>query len=731
MRTLSDTLLAAQKVADKDALYKIVLTHGENEYTYDKSRILDIDPEEEPYSQKAKLLLSNSDGTLTDLDLKGYQGVISFGAVTGEGDEYSANAPLWVIDQQLNSSPSGLYCELSLIGIMNLLAEDRASEPYNPDEDDEDTVKDLINAILGATLDCFSHCKAWEVVWDSEDDLIDSFQPKDGFKILTNWCRLAVLRKLLDFTKCVARPEADGKIHIFNPTISGEVYDYEYERAVEGKHPFWSKAYRKSLVIPNYIIVKSRKNDTDKYEGEAKDQDSIDALATNGYNGEIRQYKLARLQSDDEAKDIAEATIGKYQLHANMGGAEVPMNVGAEIFDYVKVTDDRESDYRVGNVGHISRHIKRGRRSGHWTMNFSFGGWLSVRGLASDLNVYPDGILPYYEELFVENLYTTYIYAQMIDVDFLSAFTAHMGQLTAGEIKIGTGTLEPAGTATGGSNITLEDTGASWDVDEWSGEDIVVVIDRVKYTRAVSSNTETIITLAALPDGVEVAVGTEYFIGKITVASGDSYFVKGSGSGTATGGSTTTLEDSSKDWETDEHKGKQLSIIKNGYWYQRKVTSNEATTLHFDELPSYEPFTGFRLWADSELGRIAGFKEGVMQFYTGSDGVLYAGGGKVLLDKEGVSVKDNRLFRAFDEDTEIGYLYVGNAGWGIIANSGKNIVIGLNADTPGDIIFNTPDGAVVKGISDGYTNLGSIGTQFKGGYFKSRLKIPVGTDMYD
>jgi len=647
MRTLSDKLKAAQQAASIDALSKIVLTHGATTHTYTRDRILDIDSTEEPYRQEAKVLLNNSDGVLTDLDLKGYQGVISFGAVTDDGNEYSANAPLWVRAQKLNSSPGILSCELSLIGIMNLLAEDRASEPYNPDEDNDDTVKTIINAILGATLDCFSHCKAWDVVWDSEDSLINSFKPKDGLRIYTNGSRLAVLRRLLDYTHCVARAEDDGKVHIFNPTISGEVYDYEYVRAVASGHPFWAKAYRKSLVIPNYIIVKSRKDDTDKYSGEAKDQDSIDALATNGYNGEIRQYKLARLESDADATNIAEAILSKYKLHADMGGAEVPMNVGAEVFDYVKVTDDRESDYRVGNIGYIGRHYKpgRGKAGTQWSLNFSFGGWLSVRGLASNLNVYPDGLQQYFEEIFVENLYATYIYAQMIDVEFLSALTANMGQLTAGEIKIGTGTLEPTGTATGGSNTTMEDTEASFTPDEFIGEDIRVVIDGVAYTRTVSSNTAWEIYFDALPVGVEVASGTQYFIGKITVASGDSYFVRGTGAGTATGGSTTSLVDSSKEWEIDEHKGKQVRIIKTGnYWYQRKITSNEATTLHFDELPAYSPFTGFRLWTDTELGRIAGFKDGVLQFYSGSDGYLYAGGGAVILNKAGLDIQGELLW---------------------------------------------------------------------------------------
>ena len=67
MRTLSDTLSAAQKTTPKNALIKIVLTQGANEYTYTKSRILISDHREESLSQKAEVLLDNSDGALTNL----------------------------------------------------------------------------------------------------------------------------------------------------------------------------------------------------------------------------------------------------------------------------------------------------------------------------------------------------------------------------------------------------------------------------------------------------------------------------------------------------------------------------------------------------------------------------------------------------------------------------------------------------------------------------------------
>lgn len=736
MRVLSGTLETDQKKAGLPALVRIVLT-GANTYTYYKTRILDINHTEEPYSQRATVTLDNSDKTLTALDYKGYSGVISYGITTSAGDVYSPCAPLTVIGQQFESSQGRLVCRLELIGIPNLMAEDRASGSYVPTTSDADTVKDLIRQIAGDTgvtmMPVFNHCTTYNITFDSEDTLIDVYEPQDGFRIYTNGSRLAAIRRLLDFTKCVMRAEDDGKLHILEPTITSDTYKYEYKLLVADEHTFFSKAYRKRLVIPNYIVCQSNTDDYPQYSGVAEDATSY-ALVPK------RQYINTRLADDDQGKDIATAVLSKYQLHAEMGAADVPMNCGAEVFDYVKVTDSRENDNRIGNLGHLTRHWNAKKKE--WRMTFSFGGWLSVRGLASDLQVYPDGLEQNIKEMFIENLYAQYIYAQMIDVDYLSALTAQMGLLLAGEIRLGTGVLDPTGTATGGSQTTLEDSGASWTPDEWIGEDLRVVIDGVAYTRAISDNTETELTIAALPAGVEVASGDSYYLGIIAVASGDQYFIKSLGLLTATGGSTTTIVDSGETWATNEHADKPVYIIKNGYRYERTVTSNTADTLTIPVMPDYVPFNGLRLWYDStySIGRIAGYVEGVLQYYTGSDGYLYAGGGNVILNADGVSIYGDSLFRVF-WDTTLKALISGYETYVALVTA-NDIDLHLATGGTGNIVIQTASGYALKPIGNLQSNLGTASyrwneSRIKKGYFGesaddgSRLRIPVGTDMYD
>lgn len=50
--------------------------------------------------------------------------------------------------------------------------------------------------------------------------------------------------------------------------------------------------------------------------------------------------------------------IERYELDAERGFATVPMNVGQELWDYVKVTDSRQGDTRIGNIQYLSSSVK-------------------------------------------------------------------------------------------------------------------------------------------------------------------------------------------------------------------------------------------------------------------------------------------------------------------------------------------------------------------------------------
>ena len=172
-------------------------------------------------------------------------------------------------------------------------------------------------------------------------------------------------------------------------------------------HVFFSKALRNRLVIPNKVVVSSRTNDDPQYSGSATDAASYDLLPKT-------EYQQMRLTSNVEAQNIAEAILSKYQLNAEMGAANVPMNCGAEVFDYVKVTDAREGDYRIGNIGSLTRNYSPGK----YTLSFSFGNWLTVRKLLNDLETNSD-VGNYFAKLIVDNLYAKHIKADSLDMVWL------------------------------------------------------------------------------------------------------------------------------------------------------------------------------------------------------------------------------------------------------------------------------------------------------------------------
>jgi len=87
----------------------------------------------------------------------------------------------------------------------------------------------------------------------------------------------------------------------------------------------------------------------------------------------------------------------------------VPMNLGAELYDYVKVTDSREGTTITGNIGYIRWQYTPGK----YQMSFGFGGWLSMRKTMIALEGESGGNTPW--DAVFNALYAKYIKVEMID----------------------------------------------------------------------------------------------------------------------------------------------------------------------------------------------------------------------------------------------------------------------------------------------------------------------------
>ena len=704
------------------------MTHGEDSYTYDQARILKIDHPEEPYSQKAEVTLDNSDNVLTSIALKGFQGVISYGLKTTAGNEYSATAPLTVIGQRFDSSPGKLSCLLSLVGIPNLLSDDRAYSSYIPESTDTKTVKTLINEILGATLACFNHCTAYEIVYDSEDSLLDTYKPKDSIRIYVGTSRLAIVRRLLDFTKCVMRAEDDGKIHIFQPTISGTTYDYEYN--LPSGHTLFSKAYQQRLVIPNYVTVKSQDDDDPQYSGYASDATSY-ALLPKKYP------KQMRLESNAQAEDIAEAILSKYQLEAEGGAADVPLNVGQEVYDYIKVTDARQNDVRTGNIGYLQRHYS----PKEWRMTFGFGAYfsmLSARKTLAELETYTDSG-GYFDRLMVKDLFAENIKADNIDMvwldpegnidlsligdnlDGLANGTTYARvkalHLDAGQIKLDENVYYASGynPNTKRRNFTAEPT-TPYDLgDMWTDGAVLKRCTTARATGAYQAADWTAVGIDEIADGTTYKrlLATQISAGKIslsdqcTYATGynpnekrrtftatpttpydvgdlwmDASVVKRCTTARATGAyvagdwTATTLDaivngtTYGRVAVTDISSGHILlsSTIKSGEWYNESGVEIDASH-------------GINIYGTNNALTTRATKAGTIQCYVGTDGAIYAGAGAVKLDASGIIVTGQYL--KLVNGAYYGWVYVGGTGdLNVMSYNGK---VALTADS--DIIL--------------------------------------------
>lgn len=407
---------------------------GQTTKGYDINRVIQIRYTEEEDNIIAEVLLDNSDAVLTGIDFEQYQCVYSRGYNTGvarsawaantvyavdaivvpttvngyqyrctvagtshatteptwgtalgvtqtdgtvtwemdgnTGDEYVPRSPMKVDGQEFISSETQLQCRLYLLGLPNQMKQDKAESAYDQLDTDTNTVKDLLDAIAGATLTPYTNYSAVTLTYDTgyDDGIIDSYAPKDYFFVPINENRDDKIQELLNYTKCKRRAEPDGAIHILLPTTSGTTYDYEYRLEVSGYHTFFEKNLRNRFVNPNKEVVRTPPTYDVQYTGSATSATSY-ALSPKIHT----TYR--RLASDVQAAAIAAAIVERYELDAERGSAVVPMNCGQEIFDYIKVTDSSEGTTRTGNVQYIQENCKVAgdRDDGYYNMTIRFG----------------------------------------------------------------------------------------------------------------------------------------------------------------------------------------------------------------------------------------------------------------------------------------------------------------------------------------------------------------------
>jgi hypothetical protein len=271
--------------------------------------------------------------------------------------------PVKVFTQTYTSRGGLLTVTLDCKGIITMMDDERAS---TKESSDTLTVKQWIEAICGATSSAYSHCVPYGTMWHNTDPTLDIIPGKLSFEIPVNEMRSDALRFLLDRANIVMRPERDGLLHFFTPKTSGD-YDCVYE--LKGDHTFYSKDSIKTAILPNYIVIRGKKDDngTPTVSATASDAPSV------ALHGEWRYYEeMGGLTTNEQCSQVATALLNSVKSNAKTAAINVPMDCFRRIYEWVNTVDVREGSTRDGNIGYINRYFTEDG----YRMDVGYGGWL-------------------------------------------------------------------------------------------------------------------------------------------------------------------------------------------------------------------------------------------------------------------------------------------------------------------------------------------------------------------
>jgi hypothetical protein len=287
----------------------------------------------------------------------------------GGTPDYITYAPMKCVGCEYDSRQGVLTATYICWGAMRQMQEDRAASEYIPATDTKPS--ELIDLFLTGSGAPYNGggVTAWTTDWTgvTKATAIDFFLPSGGYKVNANTNRLSALRQILDNSYVFMRHEADGNIHLLKPVTTGTTYDYEYH--LDDVHTFFQKTDIRLTTYPAAVTV---------YGGLWDDDTSAYQYHGHSGGGTANYFvQFESLVSDAECATLALAIFTNILINKKTCDAVVPMNCTAQLFDYCKITDDREGSWLAGTVGYIKRTFE----SGTFRMQIKFGGWQSERAM--------------------------------------------------------------------------------------------------------------------------------------------------------------------------------------------------------------------------------------------------------------------------------------------------------------------------------------------------------------
>ncbi len=509
---------------------------------------------------------------------------------------------------------------------------------------------------------------------------------------------------------------------------------YEYEFDVAGEHTFLSKSVRNRFINPNKEIVASHPDHSPSYTGNYTSATSygLDAKTHTTYK---------RLVSDAQATAIATAKIQSSELDAERSFAVVPMNVGQELWDYVKITDSRSGDSVTGNIQYIQRKVAIHLTNQPLTFSMQIAlGKPSLAGMIAGMLASGEEASAVSGRLSNENLLTMiqditeYLKANAEKTVWVEESAvknlddvndgANYKRLLATQVSAGKIYLSDASTYKVGYDpntkrrVFVATPTTPYDIgDLWQDATTVKRCTTARASGAYVAGDWTATTLSAIADDATNSklLTTDVTAGHIkltsyTDVSGKWYdtggvlieadsgiaiygaynsFITGllisdiSAFANAGGGEVTVTCENVHGLTTGD-----IVRIAGTTNYNGKFTVTVVNTTQFKITDTWV--------VNDAVGKVIS-----IETYIGTDGKMYAGGGNVVIDELGITIKDQNLILKYGGNI-VGYLYGYQAG-GVILLGNTDVLIGTTAN--GGV--NIQAGTINTTITDDTLKLGA------------------------
>lgn len=353
MRTIHADLITAQKSGAADPFHYLYI--NSTDYA---SRLISYEWIEEPYRDRATIVLANSDRhfNATANDLRGMSFTIGTGYVTASTNKYcgdglgsEANPTLWVKSQSLVSMAGELVCILECEGswmklrelVFTSVARGDAAPFFNLAFTSTDPIFDLIEKILveaGFTLNTLTE----------DDGIIDDFLPVFTANPFEYDTADYLIYRLIQMTKCYIRSVESSAFEIVYPQSTDAVKETYYS----DQAPYFKEyVEKKNLLVPNHIIVYCNRDpdgtwDSAEYPlitGNAYDDDQFTSEVYDGEYTEVTEYHIAPyISNQTDADNRASAILTRYKAETLAGRLLLPFHdCRVELYDRVKANDAR------------------------------------------------------------------------------------------------------------------------------------------------------------------------------------------------------------------------------------------------------------------------------------------------------------------------------------------------------------------------------------------------------